>query len=178
MNYEFFNRIEMKNILFAIIIFSFQTSFCQSSFHEKKIPKKISVLCDSLVKIDKIEGRFIGVAGSQSESWMFYEKLRKKTSSKVLFELTNHPNHIIRYYSFQALLNKKSKLLIKAIKKNENDTIKIRSQSGCIIFSSFLIEQIIESTLICENIKYWLDPKEIEYLTKLSEKYSKNDKSK
>ncbi len=134
----------MRRIFFILlVIFNSLSLFSQNAYQEKRVPKKIKIICDSLMKSSKIESQYIGIAGWESENWPFYLKLKKKANTKVLIELTNHPSPIIRSYSFFALLDQKSPKILETIKKNENDTIQIKFQSGCIVSRQFLIDLVV-----------------------------------
>lgn len=136
----------------------------QIVFDQTKIPDSVITLCnmiaaDSILKWDKV-----GHAGIEPQQWSRYEKLKRITSDTLLFELTNYVSPVVRGYAFIGLIDKRSGLLIKAIRKNENDTTVLFHQWGCMVSSSTVIDFAATNAFDYYQNKSDKDKEELKYL--------------
>jgi hypothetical protein len=124
----------MKNVV--SIIFLLITTICsgQVKYDEQKISTKTKTIVKAIAKENRVTDEYIGYAGKKSKQYENFEKL-KKASSEELLILTNHPNGVVRCYSFWALGFHPNIDLLEIVKYHLNDNEEIEYQSGCTISS-------------------------------------------
>lgn len=124
----------MKNVV--SIIFLIITTICngQVKFDEQKISTKTKTIVKAISKENRLTNEYIGEAGTKSKQFENFEKLKKATTEELLI-LTNHPNGVVRCYSFWALGFHPNIDLLEIVKNHLNDNEEIEYQSGCIISS-------------------------------------------
>lgn len=122
----------MKNVV--SIIFLLITTICsgQVKYDEQKISTKTKIIVKAISKENRLTNEYIGEAGTKSKQFDNFEKL-KKASTEELLNLTNHPNGIVRCYSFWALGFRTNIDLLEIVKNHLNDNEEIEYQSGCIV---------------------------------------------
>ena len=74
----------------------------------------------------------VGEAGMRPKQWGNFEELQKSATREELIELTNHPNGVVRCYSFWALSYNKNADLFGIVKEHLNDDELISTLFGCI----------------------------------------------
>lgn len=117
------------NLLFSLFIF---VSYGQFQFNDKLISNKTNLIIKEIEKVNELMGEMVYANGRRPKQWDNFEKLKKNVSKKELIELTNHPNGVVRTYSFWALSYKKEVDLFPIVKKHIYDTLRIQTQFGCI----------------------------------------------
>ncbi|WP_346861717.1 hypothetical protein [uncultured Draconibacterium sp.] len=112
---------------FLMIIFSslvIQT-FGQSFTNE--ISKEVNNIVDSIIAFKTFTGEKIGLLHYTSPQYKNFEKFEKLASTKELSILLNHPNGIIRCYSFWAISNRDSIDIFDILKKHISDNELIKT---------------------------------------------------
>ena len=119
-------------VVFFAVIFSVSNSFAQVKYERKHLSFKVKRIVHKLEKYDVVTGRRIGKSAIKSEQYRLFEKLESKATESELYELTNHSSPVVRAYAFYGLANEKSVKMLAVIEKNQNDTVAIIQQFGCI----------------------------------------------
>lgn len=122
----------MKIILTIIILFISLISSGQTTYNDKLISSKTKKTVKRIESVNELMDSAVGYSGTQPKQWDNFEELKKKATKEELIELTNHPNGVVRSYSFWALSHKKDFELYPIVKKHLNDNELINTQFGCV----------------------------------------------
>jgi hypothetical protein len=122
----------MKKLLTIIIFFTTLISSGQSIYDSKLISNKTKKAVKKIEKVNELMSSAVGAAGMRPKQWDNFEELKKSATKEELIELTNHPNGVVRSYSFWALSHKKDIDLFQIVKNHINDSELISTQFGCI----------------------------------------------
>lgn len=122
----------MKILLTIIILFTTLISSGQSAYDNKLISGKTKKAIKKIEKVNELMSSAVYESGMQPKQWDNFEELKKIATKEELIELTNHPNGVVRSYSFWALSHRKDIELFPIVKKHLNDTELINTQFGCI----------------------------------------------
>lgn len=101
-------------------------------FDSSKITTQTDRIVQEIIKINVVMGSSIGEAGHKPKQYDNFINLKNKASLNELLELTNHPNGVVRCYTFWALSYNDSIDLFSLILKHINDNEIIKTQFGCI----------------------------------------------
>jgi hypothetical protein len=123
----------MKILQTILILFITISSYAQNSYHENKISNKTKKAVKNIEKVNQLMSSAVGYGGVRPKQWDNFEKLKKIANKEELIELTNHPNGVVRSYSFWALSHKKNVDLFSIVKEHINDDEEISTMFGCII---------------------------------------------
>lgn len=115
-------------LFFLITIFSYG----QSSFDNKAISSKTKKIVKEIAKVNELMGSAVYESFKRPKQWDNFELLEKQATNDELLKLTDHPNGVVRCYSFWALVNKDYPNLFSLIKKHFNDDEIVDTQFGCI----------------------------------------------
>ena len=107
-------------------------SFGQLKFDKSKISKHTEQIVVKIEKINELMGSAVGYAGIRPEQYDYFTQLQKEATKDELIELTNHPNGVIRCYSFWALTYDSSINLFTIVVRHINDDENVKTQFGCI----------------------------------------------
>ena len=108
------------------------TSFAQVNFDKNKISKRTNKVVKEIAKVNELMSSAVYYSGEQPKQWDNFEELKREASKEELIELTNHPNGVVRSYSFWALSYNKNLDLFRIVKNHLNDDELINTQFGCI----------------------------------------------
>jgi len=73
-----------------------------------------------------------------------YDTIFKKATENELFELTNHPNPLVRRSSFYTLLERYSPKVLTLLQKNAGDTIQyFQVQYGCLVERQTFLDELL-----------------------------------
>jgi hypothetical protein len=97
----------MKILLTIIILFTTLISCAQTTFDESSISKQTIKAVKKIEEVNQLMSSAVGAGGIRPEQWDNFEELKKTATKEELIELTNHPNGVVRSYSFWALSHKK-----------------------------------------------------------------------
>ena len=154
----------IQTIVFSIAIFSAQG---QGVYNDKQINENSLFFANEIAKGSMVQGDAVGIAGMKPQQAFHYDSLVHYSSEQELIELTNHSDAKVRCYAFKGLVNRNSQNIAVVLRKNEKDSAKIQSQSGCIVSSqsavSYMLYSIspeLLSTLSVEDRKYVLNLKD------------------
>ncbi len=92
------------------------------------------IIVKAISKKDRLTAEYIGESLTKSKQFENFEKLKTATTEELLI-LTNHPNGIVRCYSFWALGFRSNIDLFEIVKNHLNDNEEVEYQSGCLISS-------------------------------------------
>lgn len=106
--------------------------FGQPTFDKSKISKQTGQIITKIEKVNQLMGSAVYYAGIRPVQFDNFTELQKKASKDELTELTNHPNGVVRCYSFWALTYDSSIDLFPIIVRHINDDTNVKTQFGCI----------------------------------------------
>ena len=107
-------------------------SFAQTKYQPKQISFKVKRLAHKLQKYDKVTGARVGKSAFKTDQYKVFEKLKLAATNDELYELTNHKSPIVRAYAFTGLADNNSAKTLDLMSKNQNDTVTIKKQFGCL----------------------------------------------
>jgi hypothetical protein len=124
----------MRKIIFISTTFLFicLISFAQTKYQPRHLSFKVKRLAHKLQKYDKVTGPRIGKSAAKSDQYREFEKLKLKATENELCELTNHKSPIVRAFALTGLTDINSAKTLEIMNKNQNDTVTIAQQFGCI----------------------------------------------
>ncbi len=125
-------NILMKIILNIIFLFLTIISSGQSLFDKNSVSNKTKKVVKKIAKINELMDSAVYGSGIRPKQWDNFEELEKIATKKELIELTNHPNGVVRCYSFWALTKRKDINLFSFIKEHLTDDELVNTQFGCI----------------------------------------------
>lgn len=118
----------------SILILTLSTnSFGQFSFDKSKISKQTEIIVTKIEKINELMGSAVSFGAIRPEQYDHFTRLQKAATKDELIELTNHPNGVVRCYSFWALSLDTTYNLFPIIVRHINDDELIKTQFGCIV---------------------------------------------
>jgi len=119
-------------LILSSYIFISVTIIAQTQYNAKKISFRVKRLSSKLSQFDKVTGERIGKSATVSEQYQIFQKITDHATENELYELTNHPNPIVRAYALTGLSYMNSSKTLDVLSKNKNDTAIIKEQFGCI----------------------------------------------
>ncbi|WP_338378937.1 hypothetical protein [uncultured Flavobacterium sp.] len=122
----------MKILQTIIILFITISSFAQSNYDDSKISNKTKKAVKKIERVNELMSSAVYSSGMRPKQWDNFETLKETATESELIELTNHPNGVVRSYSFWALSYNKNVDLFKIVKNHLNDDELISTQFGCI----------------------------------------------
>lgn len=124
--------VKFSTVLF--LLFSSGIVRGQDVFNPTKIRKSILALSKQLSKYND----------SSVYLQITYDTIFSKATEKELYELTNHPNPLVRRSSFYCLLDRYSPKVISLLKKNANDTTQYFTiQYGCFVERHTFVDELL-----------------------------------
>src|SRR5690606_8132332 len=122
----------MKILLTSFLILTTLFSVGQSAYESKSISSKTKMIVWKIKRVNKLMSAAVYYSGNRPKQWDNFEKLKKIASNEELIALTNHPNGVVRCYSFWALSHRKNVDLFSIVKNHLRDYEIIKTQFGCI----------------------------------------------
>lgn len=166
----------MKTLLTIIIIFTTLISSGQSVYDSKLISNKTKKALKKIEKVNELMGSAVGIGGMRPKQWDNFEELQKSATKEELIALTNHPNGVVRSYSFWALSYNENVNLFGIVKEHLNDDELISTLFGCIggqeKVGDFFIQVMTPQYIDLDSDK--MDSKEIKELDSLLIYYPNN----
>ncbi|TPG42131.1 hypothetical protein [Flavobacterium pectinovorum] len=128
------NKINLKISLFLSFLILFLSVSCygKSDYDASKISNKTNQIIKKIETVNVLMGSAVGAAGRTPKQFENFEELKKNASLEELIMLTNHPNAVVRCYSFWALLRLKNIDLFSIVKNHLGDDSMVQTQFGCI----------------------------------------------
>ena len=93
----------MKILLIIIILLTASISNSQTAYNGKLISKKTKKVVKKIEKVNELMSSAVYESGMKPKQWDNFEELKITATNDELIELTNHPNGVVRCYSFWAL---------------------------------------------------------------------------
>ncbi len=121
----------MKNIVVILLCLLTFTCNAQLQYDDSVISNEIKKIVKNISKANVLDDKYIGSAPITSKQYENFEQLKKATTTELLM-LTNHPNGVVRCYSFWALGFHQEIDVFNIVKNHLNDNETIEHQSGCI----------------------------------------------
>ena len=118
-------------ITIILILLSFSIN-AQTKYNQDLVSKSTDKIVKKIEKINELMGSAVYYAGTRPPQYDNFEKLKEIASKEELLELTNHPNGVVRCYSFWALSYDKSIDLFPILINHINDYEVVNTQFGCI----------------------------------------------
>lgn len=138
----------MKYVIIFMVLFSCCKNGDSHSglfkFSKEDIRQEIIGTVNRIENVNILMNSAVGPAGIKPDQYKRFEYLYENAYIEELIELTEHPNGVVRGYSFWALAKLRSDRVEEVILDHIQDTDTISSQSGCMIFSYPLIDFMIE----------------------------------
>lgn len=128
------NKINFKIslLLSFLILFLSVSCYGKNDYDESKISIKTNRIVKNIEKVNVLMGSAVGASGMRPKQFENFEELKKNASIEELIMLTNHPNGVVRCYSFWALLPLKNIDLFSIVKSHLGDDTMVQTQFGCI----------------------------------------------
>ncbi|MEO6454008.1 MAG: hypothetical protein ABIN97_08055 [Ginsengibacter sp.] len=101
-------------------------------FDKTKVSRQTQQIVAKIEKVNELMGSAVYYAGIRPKQFDNFTELQKKAPKDELMELTNHPNGVVRCYSFWALTYDTSINLLPLLVKHINDDESVNTQFGCI----------------------------------------------
>lgn len=126
----------MKHLVTIIILTFTLNCFGQRfQFDKTKITSQTKQIVAKIEKENMLMSSAVGAGGSRPKQFDNFTDLQKKATTFELQELTNHPNGVVRCYSFWALTYDTSISLLPIIIKHIPDEENVSTMFGCIVSS-------------------------------------------
>jgi hypothetical protein len=122
----------MKIVLLIIALTINCNLAAQYKFDSSLITKKTNKIVSKIEKENQLMSSAVGYSGEKPEQWDNFQKLKEQASKNELLELTNHPNGVVRSYSFWALSHDPNIDLFNIVKEHLSDDELINTLFGCI----------------------------------------------
>jgi|JI10StandDraft_1071094.scaffolds.fasta_scaffold42390_3 hypothetical protein len=165
----------MKSVILLTLIFLFSCNEVPEKTifpsHIKNIPVSETKYCpycyiglitnpDKLIALlndsNQVETSHLGAAGTYSETYATYERLKEISSDTTLRNYTSHANPKVRIYAMWALAKKNKAMALQELPKHITDNSMVYYQSGCMIMfmnTSTIILQEFDSLEIKDALK-------------------------
>jgi hypothetical protein len=127
-------EIQMKHLVTIIIlILTFNCHGQGLRFDKTKVSGQTKQIIAKIEKENILMGSAFGYAGIRPKQYKNFIKLQRVATNSELQELTNHPNAVVRCYSFWALTYDTSINLLPIIIKHIPDEENVSTMFGCIV---------------------------------------------
>ncbi len=123
----------LKRILLFIFIFINIFVYSQKNYNLNHISNEVRVIIDSISDSRELFLVECNGFGYNLHDYYLCQEFSKKASLNELLELTNHPNSIVRSFSFYLLSMNDSVDLFPIIINHFNDNVPIRIIENCVI---------------------------------------------
>lgn len=124
----------MKHLITIIILTLTLNCFGQRfQFDNTRISNRTKLIVAKIEKENMLMGSAVGYGGARPKQFDNFTKLKKVATKIELQELTNHPNGVVRCYSFWALAYDTSINLLPIIIKHIPDDENVSTMFGCIV---------------------------------------------
>ena len=95
--------------------------------------QSVEVVIEEIANTNELHGQYLGIAGTPSDQYERYARLKKELSNDQLVELTNHSNAVVRCYSFWALTDRKEDDLFEILVNRIDDTATVYKQFADVV---------------------------------------------
>lgn len=155
--------MKFLTIIFSFLILNVNIVLTQHVYDSTKISPNILKIVKKLSKHKTVEGVFVGIVGTPSETYQLGKKLRIKSTSAELEELTFHPSPLVRVYSFWGLAERNEPNLLGILIDHLHDTVQIHTlfadAGDTKKLCDFLIELVVPKYIF--NSDYTFENKKI-----------------
>lgn len=110
--------------IFSLCLF-FVISSCQSS------NDNLSTIVSSIVEVNNLHYKHVGIAGVTSEQYLNFEKLKAIATEEKLVKLTKHKNGVIQCYAVWALADSRYNQIEEIFVRFIEDNKDIHTFKGC-----------------------------------------------
>ncbi len=126
----------MKQLVTIITLTFTISSFGQNyQFDKATITSKTKQIVSKIEKENMVMSDAVGNAGIRPKQFDNFTELQRSATKKELLELTNHPNGVVRCYSFWALTYDTTINLLPILIKHISDDENVSTMFGCIVSS-------------------------------------------
>lgn len=119
----------------SILLMLFALAACKATHRKHLVAMPDSLRIERLIaaieESPRVEDAHIGISGSPSEIYAFYDSLLRIAPDTLWRKLTYSKKPVMRYYAFKALMEKKDPDLQKVITRLEKDKAPVEVVSGC-----------------------------------------------
>lgn len=106
--------------------------FGQYQYDQTKISRQTEQIVVKIEKVNQLMSSAAYYEGCRPAQYNNFTDLQKTATKDELLELLNHPNGVVRSYSFWALSYDTTANLLPIIIKHLNDTASVTTQFGCL----------------------------------------------
>ena len=100
--------------------------------NEGKLSAETKSIVSELIKYGKVTSPYIGDPPSESVQWENFTEFKKNVTEEELILLMEHPNPVIKCYSYDILVKQKNEKSFKILKNSLKDSTTVYTQNGCI----------------------------------------------
>lgn len=100
--------------------------------NEGKLSPKTKRIVSDLIKFGKVTGPYTGEPPSESVQWKNYIEFKKIVTEEELILLMEHPNPVIKCYSYDILVKQKNEKSFEILKNSLKDSTTVYTQNGSI----------------------------------------------
>jgi len=121
--------------LISLLILSTSCNFKKEKIdflNERKLSSKIQAIISNIIEYGKVTGPYIGDPPSESIQWNNFAEFKRNVSEEELILLMEHPNPVVKCYTYDILVNQKNKNSFEILKNNLKDSTTVYTQYGCI----------------------------------------------
>ncbi|MCF2874408.1 MULTISPECIES: hypothetical protein [unclassified Tenacibaculum] len=142
----------MKRIV--LLIFLVLLSSCDNLKRKKiefknknKLSLKTQTIVSRLIDYGIVTGPFVGELGVKTKQWDNFIELKKSVTEQELMVLMEHPNSVVKCYSFDILISKKNKYCYNILKSRLKDSTSVTTSFGCLMNDTQVNDYLINSFL-------------------------------
>lgn len=100
--------------------------------NEEKLSSKTQAIISDIIEYGEITGPFVGELPTKPKQWDNFIELKKNATESELLALMEHPNPVVKCYTYDILVKQKNKNSFEILKNNLKDSITVYTQYGCI----------------------------------------------
>ncbi len=123
---------QMKSFTVIIGLLFVITCTAQSTYDSSEISLKTKRIVTKIKATNELMGSAVYYDGERPEQYDNFIQLKATATKGELLQLTNHPNGVVRCYSFWALSYDTSANLFPVVLNHLHDSELVRTQFGCI----------------------------------------------
>ncbi len=107
----------------------------------------INNLVEQIAKDKMMESEYLGFAGTKSEQYQNFQKLKSKASDAEIKNLIAHENPILRTYAYQSLIERELIQPLEAFEEAMLNDERFSKMSGCLIMGTDICTEIYFKTV-------------------------------
>ena len=121
--------------------------------NEGKLSSKTQAIISNIIETGEITGPFVGALGTKPKQWDNFIELKKNATNSELLALMEHPNPVVKCYSYDVLVKQKNEKSFEILKNSLNDSTTVYTQYGCIGDKTRVNDYLINSLFYKFSLK-------------------------